>query len=158
MKESYNKGLADHIDPESCVDIPRGCSEALTGGNTGGLLSSENTVFQRSSQWLMHEDNTADNVMRVICRSGGIVEPSMCGHLLDGNRDTSNGELKRGQTMNPRIPNNSTNSKPETAVNIQPLKPNSKCNGCGAKFYLLSEIIAATLSRCTSGPIPPVTL
>lgn len=93
MKESYNKGLADHIDPESCVDIPRGCSEALTGGNTGGLLSSENTVFQRSSQWLMHEDNTADNVMRVICRSGGIVEPGMCGHSLDGNRDTSNGEL-----------------------------------------------------------------
>ena len=102
MKESYNKGLADHIDPESCVDIPRGCSapslrdsrrQPLTGENTGGLLSSENTAFQRSSQWLMREDNTAHDAMQVMRRSGGVVEPSMCGHSLNGNRDTSNGEL-----------------------------------------------------------------
>lgn len=93
MKESYNKGLANHIDPESCLDDPRGRGKALTGENTGGLLSSENTAFQRSSQWLMHEDNTADNAMRVISRSGGIVEPGMCGRSLHGNRDTSNRRL-----------------------------------------------------------------
>jgi hypothetical protein len=51
MKESYDEGLASHIGPESCVDVPRGRSEALTGGSTGGLLSSENTFFWRPSQW-----------------------------------------------------------------------------------------------------------
>ena len=49
MKESYNEGVASHIVPESCLDDPRGCGEALTGGNTGGLLSSENTLFRRPS-------------------------------------------------------------------------------------------------------------
>ena len=29
MKESYNKGLASHIGPESCLDDPRGRGEAL---------------------------------------------------------------------------------------------------------------------------------
>ena len=50
MKESYNKGLASHIGPESCVDLPRGDSEALTGESIGGLLSSENTTFRESIQ------------------------------------------------------------------------------------------------------------
>ena len=40
MKESYNEGVASHIDPESCLDDPQGRGEALTGGNTGGLRGS----------------------------------------------------------------------------------------------------------------------
>ena len=48
MKESYGKGVASHTGPESCVDLPRGDSEALTGESTGGLLSSENTKFRES--------------------------------------------------------------------------------------------------------------
>jgi hypothetical protein len=51
MKESYQKGIANHLSPESCLDGPRGRGEALTGGNTGGLLSSENTIFRRPSWW-----------------------------------------------------------------------------------------------------------
>jgi len=47
MKESYNEGVASHIGPESCLDGPRGRGEALTGESTGGLLSSENTLFRR---------------------------------------------------------------------------------------------------------------
>ncbi|MCP5007455.1 MAG: hypothetical protein GY941_26490 [Planctomycetes bacterium] len=58
MKESYNEGVASHINTESCLDDPRGCGEALTparrvfwrgGESTGGLLSSENTFFRRPS-------------------------------------------------------------------------------------------------------------
>jgi len=49
MKESYNESVASHIGPDSCIDDPRGRGEALTGGNTGGLLSSENTSFLRPS-------------------------------------------------------------------------------------------------------------
>ena len=51
MKESYGEGLASHTGPESCVDLPRGDSEALTGGSTGGLWSSEITTSRRSSWW-----------------------------------------------------------------------------------------------------------
>ncbi|GJQ57598.1 MAG: hypothetical protein SCALA701_03990 [Candidatus Scalindua sp.] len=49
MKESYSEGVASHIGPKSCRDDPRGRGEALTGGGTGGLLSSENTFFRRLS-------------------------------------------------------------------------------------------------------------
>jgi hypothetical protein len=51
MKESYVKGLAGHIGPESCLDDPRGRGEALTGESTGGLLSSEITLSRSPSQW-----------------------------------------------------------------------------------------------------------
>ncbi len=49
MKESYQKGVANHLSPESCLDDPRGRGEALAGESTGGLLSSENTTFRRPS-------------------------------------------------------------------------------------------------------------
>ena len=41
MKESNNEGLANHIDPESCVDDPQGRSEALTGERASWVLSPE---------------------------------------------------------------------------------------------------------------------
>jgi hypothetical protein len=52
MKESYQKGIANHLSPESCLDDPRGRGEALTGESTGGLLSSEITSYRRPSQWV----------------------------------------------------------------------------------------------------------
>jgi hypothetical protein len=41
MKTLHVEGLAIHDDPESCVGVPRGRSEALTGGVRAGLLSRE---------------------------------------------------------------------------------------------------------------------
>jgi hypothetical protein len=49
MKESYDKGVAGHIGPESCLDVPRGRGEALTGESTGGLSSSEITSIRRQT-------------------------------------------------------------------------------------------------------------
>ena len=49
MKESYQKGIANHLSPESCLDDPRGRGEALTGESAGGLLSSEITISRRPS-------------------------------------------------------------------------------------------------------------
>jgi hypothetical protein len=51
MKESYYENLANYISPESCLDGPRGRGEALTGESAGVVSSSENTSFQRPSQW-----------------------------------------------------------------------------------------------------------
>ena len=41
MQESYVEELASHGDPESCVGVPRGRSEALTGVRAGRPLSLE---------------------------------------------------------------------------------------------------------------------
>ena len=90
MKESYNKGLASHIGPESCLDGPRGRGEALTGESAGGLLSSENTTFRELSQSAVGEGNRFD---REIIASGGIPggveEPGMRGRFSHENRETS---------------------------------------------------------------------
>ena len=39
MKKSYGKGLATHIDPESCGAARKGGVEALTGESTGRVFS-----------------------------------------------------------------------------------------------------------------------
>jgi len=41
MKEPYDEGLADHIDPESCVAGRKVSDEALTGVCAGWVLSRE---------------------------------------------------------------------------------------------------------------------
>ena len=41
MQEPYEKGLANHLDPESCADPREGMGEALTGAPAGQPLSSE---------------------------------------------------------------------------------------------------------------------
>jgi len=42
MKESYIEDLVNHDDPESCVYCCEAIDEALTGADTGRVLSCEN--------------------------------------------------------------------------------------------------------------------
>ena len=92
MKESYDKALASHIGPESCLDDPRGRGEALTGESTGGLLSSEITSSRMPTRWSAGEGNISGNVpTRVTTGFGGVREPGMCGRSLHENRETSVG-------------------------------------------------------------------
>jgi hypothetical protein len=44
MKEPYEKGVATHLDPESCAVVREGGGEALTGARVGWVLSREKTV------------------------------------------------------------------------------------------------------------------
>src|SRR3990172_8383896 len=46
MKESYGKGLAAHIGPESCVAVRKGSGEALTGVRAGRVLSRESNSLR----------------------------------------------------------------------------------------------------------------
>jgi hypothetical protein len=39
MKESYDEGVASHIDPESCAEDRKALSEALTGARAGRVWS-----------------------------------------------------------------------------------------------------------------------
>ena len=41
MQVHCDEGVAIRIDPESCVGIPRGCGEALTGARIGQPSSRE---------------------------------------------------------------------------------------------------------------------
>src|SRR5271155_3121386 len=45
MEGSYIEDLANHGGPESCVGVPRGRSEALTGVHAGRLLSLEMNIW-----------------------------------------------------------------------------------------------------------------
>ena len=42
MEELYAEGLATHGGPESCVDVPRGRGEALTGVRAGRAIEPRN--------------------------------------------------------------------------------------------------------------------
>ena len=44
MQEPYQKGLANHLDPQSCAGDRKVPGEALTGAHTGQPLSSEITT------------------------------------------------------------------------------------------------------------------
>ena len=41
MKEPYKKGIANHLDPESCADAGNRVGEALTGAHAGQPSSSD---------------------------------------------------------------------------------------------------------------------
>ena len=43
MKEPHGEGIASHTGPESYATVREGRREALTGGSTGRVLSSEIT-------------------------------------------------------------------------------------------------------------------
>lgn len=54
MEELYVEGLATHGGPESCVDVPRGRGEALTGVRAGRAIEPRNTssgVPTLSQRW-----------------------------------------------------------------------------------------------------------
>jgi hypothetical protein len=42
MEELCVEGLATHGDPEPCVDVPRGCGEALVGARAGRAIEPRN--------------------------------------------------------------------------------------------------------------------
>ena len=46
MKVSYDEGVANRIDPESCANTLEGIGEALTGGRIGQPLSRERVLFR----------------------------------------------------------------------------------------------------------------
>ena len=48
MQESYGKGLATRIGPESCVVARKGRGEALTGARAGRVLSRESDLCHRA--------------------------------------------------------------------------------------------------------------
>jgi RNA-directed DNA polymerase len=64
MEELHAEGLAPHGDPESCVDVPRGRGEALTGARAGRAIEPRNQGDRGAHTVQEVEGNTAGGVMR----------------------------------------------------------------------------------------------
>ena len=90
MKEPHKKGLANHLDPESCAGGRKAAGEALTGAHTGQPLSSEITFIGVPTlccegEGQMRDDDNCEP-------SGNAAESqtlSMCGNSMRENRETS---------------------------------------------------------------------
>ncbi|MCP5005144.1 MAG: hypothetical protein GY941_14595, partial [Planctomycetes bacterium] len=103
MKESYNEGVASHIGPESCLDVPRGRGEALTparrafwrGGKHRRAIELRKHLFPEVERVDWREGKTGHRDMRVVPCSGGVREPGMCGHSTGEKRNTSGRHPRR---------------------------------------------------------------
>lgn len=93
MKESCNEGVASHIGPESCVDLPRGDSEALTGESIGRAIELRKHQIPEAELVVWREGNMVHSVTQAMNCSGGVKELGMCGHSSHGKRDTSERSL-----------------------------------------------------------------
>jgi hypothetical protein len=69
MRTLYIEGLAIHGDPESCVGVPRGRSEALTGVRAGSAIEPRNQGLRgadavkrggRQHRWSRYREWLAD--------------------------------------------------------------------------------------------------
>jgi len=64
MEELYAEGLATHGGPESCVDVPRGRGEALTGVRAGQAIEPRNRNDRGADAVQEAEGNTTGGAMR----------------------------------------------------------------------------------------------
>jgi hypothetical protein len=89
MKEPHKKGLAIHLDPESCAGGRKATGEALTGAHTGQPLSSEIISTGVPTPCCEGEGHLQDGAIRE--PSGNAAESqtlSMCGNSMRENRKT----------------------------------------------------------------------
>lgn len=82
MKESYTKELVIHSDPESCLDNPQGCGEALTGESAGWVLSSEITVIRMLAKLLGGKAKSVESIMTRDSRIRRSLRPHACADTL----------------------------------------------------------------------------
>jgi RNA-directed DNA polymerase len=69
MKESYGKGVAIHLGPESCAASRKAAIEALTGVHAGRVLSCERIATGVPTSFSMAEGNTDGCVIASIRRT-----------------------------------------------------------------------------------------
>ena len=89
MKEPYKKGVANHLDPESCADVGNNVGEALTGAHAGQPSSSEITSPGVPTLYGEGEGHNRDGVICEPPRNATESETlGMRGNSLHGNRET----------------------------------------------------------------------
>ena len=98
MQEPHKKGIANHLDPESCAEAGNRLGEALTGAHVGQPSSSEITSPGVPTLYGEGEGHIRDGVRREPSRDATESETlGMRGNSLHGNRETP----KASATPNP---------------------------------------------------------
>ena len=104
MKEPYSEEVAIHTDPESCIVVREGGSEALTGARTGRVMSHEiNVPLRRDFQGadVVSECGRQHRVYRdreVHSDPAWSKTPGMYGNTLRGSREILQPSVDRGAT------------------------------------------------------------
>jgi hypothetical protein len=89
MKEPHKKGIANHLDPESCADVGNHVGEALTGAHAGQPSSSEITSPGVPTLYGEGEGHIQDDATCEPSRNATESETlCMRGNSLHGNRET----------------------------------------------------------------------
>lgn len=88
MKVRRAEGVANHSGPESCVGAREGAGEALTGVRAGWPLSRESKLSRMPTRCHQWKATRMGALLRAPGRSGVVVEASMCGSSLRGNRES----------------------------------------------------------------------
>jgi hypothetical protein len=89
MKEPHKKGIANHLDPESCAEAGNRRGEALTGAHAGQPLSSEITSPGVPTRYGEGEGHIRDDVTCEPSRNATESETLRTrGNSLHGNRET----------------------------------------------------------------------
>ena len=63
MKEPYDQGLANRIDPAPCVDAREGMGEASVEGRRGLGIEPRKQYSETPTLWVSGEGNTAQGAM-----------------------------------------------------------------------------------------------
>ena len=88
MKVPYVEDLANHRSPESCGGYGNVSAEALTGGNVGGLLSSEITLIRVPTSCTEREGHVDSSVNCELLRDPAESKKlSMRGYFVRGNQE-----------------------------------------------------------------------
>lgn len=99
MEEPYTKGLANHGDRESCVDIRNDGNEALTAACAGWVLSLENKMRTECRRGPHTRKATLGRSICKISQGSAWSEtPYMHRNSLRGNRESlRSASLNRGE-------------------------------------------------------------
>ena len=102
MQEPHKKGLAIHLDPESCAGGRKVAGEALTGAHAGQPWSSEITSIGVPTLWNDGEGNTSGDARRE-SSEGAAESETLCmrGNSLRENRETAETPAPAGGAVRP---------------------------------------------------------
>jgi hypothetical protein len=132
MQEPHKKGIAIHLDPESCARGRKVPSEALTGENAGQPWSSEITSTGVPTLWNGGEGHTANRATREQF-AGAAESKTLCmrGHSMRENRETPSASSTHGGEDRPEKGRCSASGRHAVGESDDPIVPAKRANKAG---------------------------
>ena len=105
MREPYEEGVANRLDPESCVVVREDGGEALTGARAGWVLSHEITGSVQGADVVLGNgrQHRLGRYRKSQSNPARSETPCMYGNFLRGSRESS--QLSLGDSTRVRVVN-----------------------------------------------------